>query len=434
VTALEVAVIDLDARLATLEAPAPTTSTSSTTTVATTTTVPTTTTVVATTTSTTPPSACIGVSVATSANLGSLAAANPVGTTFCLPAATFTLSGPIVAKQGQRWIGALGPGGERLTVISGGDVVRQFLSCTCPDVTLANIVIERFASTVVENTNTQEGTFSGTFPRMTIINVEARRNWGAGIVTHDGAIVRDSYIHDNRWHGFIGQGNDVLIENNEISYNNCLDLFNWGWSGGGAKWVDADGLIVRDNWAHHNGGPGLWTDGDNSGILYEDNRVEDNHGPGIMHEIGGSAIIRNNTLTGNAFGNTGAACDNRQGGGYGGGILIPDSHDVEVYGNTLSGNDGGIVQINDARGVGHDARNNWVHDNDISQTSGGYPVAGCLDNEAGDNCYLTSYNNRFSGNRYHVLGYTTTPFHWLNARRTFATWQGYGFDLTGAID
>jgi hypothetical protein len=389
----------------------------------TTTVAPTTTTVPPTTTTTTLPGGCQGTQVAAGANLVTVANAQPAGTTFCLASGTYQVTAAIPFQTGDKWIGATGAA----SILTGGGTTQYLVTATTQNVLLRNLVLERFNNPIQQGINTGAQTF------WTLDNVELRFNT-TGWHTHDDSKVINSYIHHNRQLGLGGGGDRVLIQNNEISWNNSAGQYDWGFEAGGSKWVNAADLIVRNNYSHHNCGPGLWTDGTgNVRILYEGNRTDTNHGPGIMHEIGGSAVIRNNTATGNAWGNGQGICTSPgTQGGYGGGILIPDSHDVEVYGNTLTGNDGGVVIIEDNRGTGVDAYNIHVHDNLISVPSNtGYRAAGCNDNVDG-RCYTAAANNRFTNNDYVVNG-VANPFRWDKADRNWAYWQAEGFDLTGSL-
>lgn len=391
----------------------------------TTTTVAPTTTTVPPTTTTTAPGGCQGTSVAAGANLVTVANSQPAGATFCLAAGTYQVTAAIPFQSGDKWIGAANRG----SILTGGGTTQYLVTATTQNVLLRSMVLERFNNPIQQGINTGAQTF------WTLDNVELRLNT-TGWHTHNDSRVINSYIHHNRQLGLGGSGDRALIENNEIAFNNDAGLYDWGFEAGGSKWVNAANLTVRGNYSHNNCGPGLWTDGTgNVSITYENNRTDNNHGPGIMHEIGGSAVIRNNTAAGNAFGDasSGTSCTQPSiSSGYGGGILVADSHDVEVYGNTLTGNDGGVVMINDNRGTGVDPYNNNVHDNTISIPSNtGYRAAGCND-VVGTFCYSAGANNRFTNNDYVVNG-VANPFRWDGADRNWTYWRAEGFDLTGSI-
>ena len=258
--------------------------------------------------------------------------------------------------------------------------------------------------------------------------------WGGGgakFVLTVGLVVADNYVHHNTQLGLGGSGSNILVEGNEIAYNNYEKKVNPFWGGGGAKWVMTRNLIVRNNYSHDNYGPGLWTDIDNDGVLYEGNRVEDNYHAGIKHEISYSAVIRNNTLKRNGFGNPYDV--------KGAGILIANSPNVEVYGNTLIGNKHGIGAVQHDRyddpaswkSLGEfELKNLFVHDNYIEMSSGqtGFFVAS---GPYGDKP-LTSWNNRFVHNTYKVSG-NAKPFRWGYDLITVDQWQSHGQDQDGTF-
>ena len=135
----------------------------------------------------------------------------------------------------------------------------------------------------------------------------------------------------------------LVLADSELSYNNAAG-YNYGWEGGATKWTNTDGLIARNNYVHDNYGSGLWTDGPNINVLFEGNRVEDNDSSGIVHELGYAAVIRNNVVRGNGFQHP------IQGDVWGAGIRIDQSRDVEVYGNTVEGNNAGITATQEPAG------------------------------------------------------------------------------------
>jgi parallel beta-helix repeat protein len=231
-------------------------------------------------------------------------------------------------------------------------------------------------------------------------------------------------VHHQGQMGIAGQGRDVLVENNEIAYNNVAG-FGPGLQGeaGATKFVGTDGLIVRGNWSHHNHGPGLWTDINNINTLYENNRVEDNDWRGIFHEVSYKAVIRNNIVRRNGFRNPATAI----GAVDGAGILISSSRDVEVYGNTVEDNRSGITAQETDRpttsslGQYHTV-NLYVHDNTVKQTDGGR-AAGITDIDPNADPYSAAANNRWRNNTY-ITG-TGTKWRWapnMDVSRT--AWLG----------
>jgi parallel beta-helix repeat protein len=361
--------------------------------------------------------------VASGADLAGVAADQPPGTTFCLVAATFEVRVPIPAEDGDRFLGAPGPDGELLTILTGLDSTEKALVCTCSGGLVGDLIIEHFANPI------QQGPTGPALTGWTFDNIESRENLGFGLHLQDDSTLIDSYVHHNHQAGVGGQGDRVLVEGNEIAFNNYLAEVEPGFEAGGSKWVNTDDLVVRANYVHDNCGPGLWTDSNNVGTLYESNTVEDNWGAGIFHEISGAATIRLNLVIGNAFGQDGPICAATGGGGVGG-IRVSNSSDVEVYGNVLRDNDGGIAAVEDDREVDFHTVNLHVHDNVVAYRIG---HSGCRDTSGTGACYAPESNNRFTNNRYHVGG-DRTPFIWEGRETTWREWQGYGHDQTGSID
>ncbi len=179
-------------------------------------------------------------------------------------------------------------------------------------------------------------------------------------------------------------------------------------------------VTVRSCHSHHNGGPGIWFDGDNRGSVISDNVVEQNTHAGIMYEISLSALITGNTAVGNGTVHKGV---------YGAGILVLSSSDVEIANNTVTGNSEGILAHQEDRGSGafgvYEVKNLWVHDNTVTQPVG---YSGML-NFMGNNAMLYSLNNRFDNNHYDVRGNATPFYPGSLSGTTIAAWQALGQDV-----
>jgi parallel beta-helix repeat protein len=218
------------------------------------------------------------------------------------------------------------------------------------------------------------------------------------------------------------RGVDLLVEQNEISYNNYAG-YKTGWEAGGNKFVQTTRLRIIDNYSHHNRGKGFWTDGDNVDSWYEGNRIEYNTDYGIFHEVSYSVVITTNEITGNGWH----------------GILIDTSTDAEVFGNTVTGNgtrsvpSGFQYQVWSRNGRDGESglfgvwetRNMYVHDNRIS----GAHLAGMI---GPDRLFSTEYNNRFEANTYISDGGVSQPFHWGGAARDWSGWRDQGNDQAGS--
>ena len=231
------------------------------------------------------------------------------------------------------------------------------------NVTMQNLVIEKYDPPIQERCHQRRS------QNWTIQNNEVRLNYAVGITAPDGSQIIGNYVHDNGELGVGGDGNNILVQGNELSSNGFWSGIDPLWEAGGIKFSDTDNLVVRGNYSHDNNGSGLWTDTNNIHTLYEDNLVVHNTINGISHEISYDAIIRNNTLIGNGYGDT-------RGWGWGAEINIQNSQNVDVYGNKvdMTGGNNGIVLIQQNRGSGTHGQyltiNDHIHDNIIVDHDG----------------------------------------------------------------
>jgi hypothetical protein len=291
------------------------------------------------------------------------------------------------------------------------------------NVTIRQLIVEKYA------TPTNEAAVNSMMPGWIIEDSEIRWNHFAGVRTADWTLARRNRVHHNGAFGFIGSGYGANVDGNEIAYNNTLG-YNAYWGAGGAKWVETDNLVLRNNFVHHNDGPGLHTDMNNINLLVESNRVEENNLSGIFHEVGYRAIIRYNTVSRNGrlrpypYWVDGA------------GILVSASPDVEVYGNTLVDNWQGIAGLAWNRGSGRYGawvlKNLSVTDNDVTQTEavpGGGGRTGIVDKDGTTGFFS---NNRFVNNTYR-LGTNAYYFTWMNSDINENTWRGYNQDVSGTF-
>jgi len=289
------------------------------------------------------------------------------------------------------------------------------------NVTIDGLIVEKYA------TPAGNGAVAGDSGSAWIMrSSELRYNHGAGAVLGNGMQLLDSHVHHNGLDGVEARYvSDVLIQDNEISYNNTAGFHTYC-CGGASKFWSTLRLTARGNYVHHNYGKGLWTDTDNRQTLYEQNTVTSNSDQGIYHEVSYSAVIRYNYVARNGFRNVNNVLS-------GAGILLASSSSVEIYGNTVVGNAHGIGIRQQTRGSGilgpwetHDV---YVHDNDVSMSTG---LTGMVVLDVADNSYFTSRNNRFERNTY-SLGTLTQPFAWMGGTRTVAQWIAFGQDIQGVF-
>jgi len=296
---------------------------------------------------------------------------------------------------------------------------------TARNVTIRNMTVERYAS------RAQYGAISAeNSTNWTIDNVTLQWNHGAGIRGGNGMRLTNSRINNNGQLGVRSYGTNVLIENNEIAYNNWAGFDDY-WEAGGTKFSFTDGMIVRNNYVHHNEGPGLWTDIDNINTLYEYNTITYNKRSGIYHEISYSSVIRYNVVKFNGLGGH----DNWL---WGSQILIATSSDSEVYSNEVvvdarEGN--GIGIINQYRGSGEygpwRSYNNHVYDNLIVYT-GSNGVSGIASDYDIERFWQES-NNRFDRNTYYVINTGYSHWRWQDRVYNWNNFRAQGPEANGQM-
>lgn len=293
------------------------------------------------------------------------------------------------------------------------------------NISIRNLIIEKYANPAQEGAIHPMNDAQGSLGKhWEIGNNEIRLNHGVGIRLGHHMQVTNNNIHHNGQLGIGGAGNSILIEDNEIAYNNT-QKFDSQWEAGGSKFSRTANLTVRGNYVHHNQGPGLWTDGNNIHTLYEENRVQENTGPGIFHEISYKAVIKKNIVEGNGF--------ERKKWVDGAGILVSASRDVEIFGNTVKDNLHGICGKQTDRGKGsfgpYEIHNLHVHDNHITMMKG---VTGLVIQNQ-DMSYFTDRNNRFQKNHYILSSKKIPSFRWKKSPLTYEKWKAYGQDLEGTF-
>ncbi|MEF8733549.1 MAG: right-handed parallel beta-helix repeat-containing protein [Candidatus Accumulibacter meliphilus] len=125
---------------------------------------------------------------------------------------------------------------------------------------------------------------------------------GVGIeLSGDENTIRNCRVTRSGYLGIKARGRNVVIKNNEISYNNTRRFNKW-WEAGGMKFVYQGGLHgsqVSGNRVHHNYGDGIWFDWGNDNNLVERNILAYNEGFGIHYEASSRAVIQDNEVYGN---------------------------------------------------------------------------------------------------------------------------------------
>jgi len=285
------------------------------------------------------------------------------------------------------------------------------------EVVIQGLVIEKFAN------RAQLGAIdAGGGLRWRVLGNEVRSVHGTGIRLTGGGEMVGNLVHHNGQQGISGSGAALLVEGNELASNN-LARYDRDWEGGGAKFAQTTGLVVRNNHVHDNFGVGIWTDIDNIDALIEGNVVHDNANAGIFHEISYDAVIRRNVLERNGLFEENWA--------YGAGIQIAHSPNVLIEENRVVGNANGISLIQQERGEGahgpHLLKDVIVRNNHVEMAQG----ATGLWQDIGDLSLFSERGIVFERNTYVVSGESQNRFAWTNRRRTPTEWQGFGNDSDG---
>jgi parallel beta-helix repeat protein len=308
-------------------------------------------------------------------------------------------------------------------------ITRHAFAGGAANVTIRGLIIEKYAVPAQFGAIHGEDHSTKTLSTHWIIaDCEIRWNHGAGIRTGNTMQIVKNRIHANGQIGIVGAGNGILVDGNELAYNNYAG-FSQEWEAGGTKWVKTQNLVVRGNYAHHNKGPGLWTDIHNIHTLYENNTVIDNEGIGIFHEISYDAVIRNNTVKRN-----GKAFDAWL---YGAQILISSSRNAEVYSNTVevaatAGN--GIAIIQQDRGSGPYGPcitiGNYIHHNVVIYLGDHGQSGGAADYK---HDVMFNGNNRFDFNTYHAPHLERSRWAW-GGNKNWVGFRAAGQEPHGAAD
>jgi len=333
-------------------------------------------------------------------------------TTFCLRSGTHFVNSPVTPKTGDTFIGEYGAivDGNGWATNNDADAAFRAYNDDIDFVTIRNLVIR----------NLRRGIHAG-WPSLapdhwTIENNEIGPNY-SGIQFPASSTVRNNYIHNNTYSGYIGNSaSNSLLENNEIAFN--------GWE---QKVTLATNVTFRGNFVHHNNGAGIWFDSDNTNVLIEGNRVEDNGWVGIFYEISDTAIIRNNAIRRNGDA----------------GVMLSTSKNTQVYNNTLDNNFRGITYFLNCGAVGngtiiYDLKNNSSYDNTVTTTASG---AWATNFSYTSNCTATqvapykngAMNLTYTHNTYDVTSPATGQYWYWDGFKTWSEWQAMGQDTTGSV-
>jgi hypothetical protein len=251
-----------------------------------------------------------------------------------------THTGGFQADTNDAFVG--GRSGDTATVLtgdysSGGEAIdSNETNGNQPGVTIEYLTVEKYqpdvdAATINQNSNT------GWTIRYNTVTLNVP---GAGVMAGAENTLEDNCLTLNGQYGFQssdvnGWGHDsltsgpydVIVADNEISYNDTCDLSGLinnktiGWSNhdpvpaqyrnpecgkvfgdgnqGGFKLWQTDGVTIKDNYIHDNWGPGGWADTDNANTTWTGNTITGNEDAAIIEEISYNFSITHNYLADN---------------------------------------------------------------------------------------------------------------------------------------
>ena len=327
-----------------------------------------------------PASKCVshgGVPIATGDNAKRVVDAHGAGTTYLVKTGVHQGNFQIEPKTGDVFCGEPG------AVLDGAGRLAAAFSGDARNVTLDSITLQRYNGGEQSGAIHPDQHASGWVVR----NVTAVHNYWAGLFAADGMKILGGHYNDNDQLGISGNaatgilldgpdGDPSTLDGPEMSRNHTLHA-DCGHEAGGMKW-DLGFVTIRNAIVRGNDCKGLWSDG-NGKALIEHNLIEGNRYEGIEIEISQDTVIRDNRIYRNGLGNSHTWYWN-------GGVTVPGSYNVEVYGNRLSGNYNGITGVQqdrpDARSPAGLLNKFAVHDNLICATRGEHPTGVVADNGA----------------------------------------------------
>jgi len=201
----------------------------------------------------------------------------------------------IIPGDGATFVGAPS------AILDGRNVNRYAFTQHATGVTIRYLEIRNFQPPIQEGVVNHDGGDGWLMAHLYIHDVN-----GSAIMFGSHNTLRHSCLTRNGQYGWnsIGGSGDIVMRDNEISYNNTGDwesqLPGCGCSGGGKFW-DAHTVRVLNNWVHDNHGTGIWADQNNYDFLIAGNLIEDNETHAIEYETSYNAVIRDNVLRRNSW-------------------------------------------------------------------------------------------------------------------------------------
>ena len=262
---------------------------------------------------------CRGVDVPSDTQLVPIFERHGAGTTYCLARGSYTVTEKVPLDPGDRVVGA----GRNATIIEAADGVNGMFAYYHSDesgrVTFKRLSVGGANRPLDENCNASCGAVMLAEVRIRAVGVRCFGNgtlcFGGG--AHD-IVLRNFECDRNGWH-------PDSIET-DFQSASCIKL-NHG------------SLTMTNSYVHDNHWDGIWCDHcDHVAFVIRDSKLVRNGRSGIVWEVSGDAVqrdhalIKNNRIRNNGW--------NTNGPGSGAaGIIISDSSNIEIAGNTFGGND-----------------------------------------------------------------------------------------------
>lgn len=273
------------------------------------------------------------------------------------------------------------------------------------NVTVRGFVITQFGTTL-ENAVVEGFTPGG--QRWLVENNTIEYNGAVGAVVRTGGIMRNNKLLRNGQAGYGASGSGVVIENNEVGYNNWKGV-NPNFSAGGGKVSFTTGLTFRGNHVHHNYKRGSWFDLDNRDSVVENNTFEHND-TGLYFEMGYSAIARNNVFRCN-----GAGIDNT----FETSILVTNASGILIERNEIT-----VCEMGNAIGIREDGNRPTRQTDNIDVRDNTVIFSACR-GAVGQDAYLGAALGRVTWERNLYRVCSATYKHWLveGVKLSFFEWQ-----------
>jgi nitrous oxidase accessory protein NosD len=279
------------------------------------------------------------------------------------------------------------------------------------DTTIRGFGVKRYATTLHEH-----GTVSAEVDRITVENLVITDNATIGLYAWaTGHVFRNVTVARN---GLLGVGankaHNLVLQDSLVTGNN-REQFNWAPSSGGLKFSASDGVKILNNVFRGNGPAGVWFDVSMYDITVVGNTFQDHSRFGLMVELSEKAVVTDNYSVGN-----------------GRGIVVYNSGDVDIWNNTLAGNDRTLEFLQDERRqeiASLATKIPWitadisVGNNVLAYGNGGCPI---LAQDLTQQLFGNDFGIRFDGNL-HWRASSTTPSNfacWANGAagiRSFKT-------------